>query len=915
MSSQLQLQKFININNKNNININNNGNDDKNGNLNHDGLNQHQRISKPNNDHHRYKRVLLSSPPIHEKRIKIKSNSNSKSANDMCLTTISPITTSCFTITPHSHSHSHIKQLQNSKSPSIFNKFTFKKKKSSLNLKPITTTINIEPNENIHTDCTAHKYGHFFDLNNWKKKFNSFSYSLNSNTNTCNNDTKLNKKVDINLKNVGNVDNEKDPSLENVSDGSKLRHLQDEQKSPINLLQHSSDDLNNRKSSNTTSLTHYSTPQKYKFPSNSNFIVETPPSSSSIPDLISSVTSSTHSKLKAINNIHSPITPSRKGKTINGLTLPGTDGESDININYDNFSRNGKNPARKLFTNYEFYTKSLSSTELNNFISSSGLNTINNDTSIKYTNNSNISVIREEILPLSKPPLSTKQRRRSYNNNFNNNRSFYPFTPSHSNISPASLSSITCNPRTSRSNPHLLHPHFNSYLDLEQEKNNIWPKSQTITDFALNIPEILLLILKFLDEDTILPYKYSSLRKNPLSYHHAYLLYDDETIARQVWQETLNETYNTTKLKARSRSNPRRKINNNQRESGIDPFNDNYKQFGNLYNCALVSWYWNHVTNQILRERIFFDDYSEWLQFLNFRGIKYQAPQDEIISITKPKPVPQEYKQKWNNKNQTRIFILHDLNNITSQQLITISPIIGNSLIKLELTSCKFVLPPISLLSGLNLKKFILTGSYVMTNNFLRNLSKNCSNLLKIDISDCHGKISDLGIISIAKNCKNLKNLNLNRSKYDNTINDISIISIAKYTKIINLSITNCNITDKSILKLSKYRGFELKRLCINDCFKISDKSVSEIFNRNGFSNIEILEIKHCKQIKNLKPLIEFKKKLKDEKNINFLIDGCKTIENRIRLLEWEMNLEIRREIIQDVTDLINNDDDNDNDG
>jgi F-box/leucine-rich repeat protein 2/20 len=122
-------------------------------------------------------------------------------------------------------------------------------------------------------------------------------------------------------------------------------------------------------------------------------------------------------------------------------------------------------------------------------------------------------------------------------------------------------------------------------------------------------------------------------------------------------------------------------------------------------------------------------------------------------------------------------------------------------------------------------------------------ISDNCRNL-KIFDPDSRN-ITDIGLISIAKNCLHLENIEIYNNK---NITDLSLIAISN--NCFNLQILNLDscdqITDEGIIAISN-NCINLKILILNYCDQITDNGIVSISNK--CVNLEELSLNWCDQI------------------------------------------------------------------
>ncbi|RUS17766.1 hypothetical protein BC937DRAFT_89509, partial [Endogone sp. FLAS-F59071] len=131
-----------------------------------------------------------------------------------------------------------------------------------------------------------------------------------------------------------------------------------------------------------------------------------------------------------------------------------------------------------------------------------------------------------------------------------------------------------------------------------------------------------------------------------------------------------------------------------------------------------------------------------------------------------------------------------------------------------------------------------------VVNDAVKRFCKLASPLTLISFVGCQC-ITDESVLAVAKNCPNLKHLDLRGCCL---VSNTSIIEIAKCCiRLQNFNIgrlAGCDITDECVIGVVKLHGEELIRISLNNCPKITDKSIKEIAN---CKHLSVLEIKRCR--------------------------------------------------------------------
>lgn len=405
-----------------------------------------------------------------------------------------------------------------------------------------------------------------------------------------------------------------------------------------------------------------------------------------------------------------------------------------------------------------------------------------------------------------------------------------------------------------------------SNLTLKKRDGSFIPQNQPHQIFQM--PEILLKIISYVDDFTVVPHEESPVRRRPLSYQHALLIYNDEKKASKIWNEQTQTSIDS---------------------HGIPPtsFATNTN---NLFNCFLVNKLWHQVTMELATTKHFFMDYNKWSSFIDFRT---RTPLKR-------------------SKSNTRLFIMHKLSKIRQSDVEKVSPMISGQLEWIEMYVCPKILPTPSMLSGSLLKKLILPGSKLINDSFLKLVAKSCPLLENLDLRECM-LVSDIGVMRISRSCQNLKFLNLGRHSNADLITDRSLFSISMNNpKITTLGLAGCSITDRGLWEVSTHCSNTIERLSLNKCSLLTNSSIPRIIENGYLPNLTVLEIRHILSLTNMKPLVQFKRYQELFAHRTVLIEGCEVLEYRMRQEEWRIDMKNSAKMFKDIITYCNQEDDGD---
>lgn len=382
-----------------------------------------------------------------------------------------------------------------------------------------------------------------------------------------------------------------------------------------------------------------------------------------------------------------------------------------------------------------------------------------------------------------------------------------------------------------------------------------------------HIPEIVSKIISYVDCSSSVPHEASPIRRRPLSYQHALLIYKDERKALKVWRDACESSL---------------------QNDGNPQTNNLSKTSNSLYNCLLVNKLWYRVTLEVASIKLFFSDERKWSSFV------------EKTKRTKPQ----------RTVSNTSLFIMHKLTKAKQQDLEIVAPSISGGLEWVEMYICPKVLPPPIMLTGSLLKKLVLPGSRMVNDDFLKLVAKNCPKLEILDLRACE-LVSDQGICLIAQYCPKLINLNLGRHSNGDLITDDSLAVLSRNTKIETLGLAGCSITDRGVWDLAYYCSDSISRLSLNNCVQLTNNSLPRIIRDGYLSKLAVLEIRNILNFTDFKPLINFKK-IKEVNGHNILIEGCEILEYRMREEEWRFEMKKSAKILNDILIWANDSNDGD---
>ena len=240
-----------------------------------------------------------------------------------------------------------------------------------------------------------------------------------------------------------------------------------------------------------------------------------------------------------------------------------------------------------------------------------------------------------------------------------------------------------------------------------------------------DLPVLLEQIISCLDELNAVPSEPAPVRRKPLSYQHALLIYyPDVDRAKEAWAAACR---------------PRNDDNNAE------------KHHSGVYACLFVNRGWNDAAKRVLRQKAFFSNYETWRRFA--------------------------YRREGHTPH-LKTLVLHKIRQAQDEELWLLGQ--QPRLEWLELHVCSDLLPTEQLLCSPYLKRIALPGCSRVDDSTLKLIARNCPNLEILDLRACE-MVTDKGLIAIAEGCPKLRYLNVGRIKGGERITCEGVDAIARY--------------------------------------------------------------------------------------------------------------------------------------
>lgn len=366
------------------------------------------------------------------------------------------------------------------------------------------------------------------------------------------------------------------------------------------------------------------------------------------------------------------------------------------------------------------------------------------------------------------------------------------------------------------------------------------------------IPEIVHKIIEFAHlQNPTVPEEVAPVRRRPLSFDHAMLIYGDKERAEKALKEQLSPKLQNSNI---------------------------------LYNCLQVNRLFHHITTDILLKKLYFNDPVKFHNFL------HSLKPGSLL-----KPTELALHKLFHMKQHAIDRILHAAD--------------FSRLERLELFMCPKIKAPLQFF-GHKLKTLVITGSKTADDNLMQLIAKKCPNLETLDVRACE-LISDAGMYFIASHCKKLISVNVGRKAKGHLITDASMSLLAKNNpNLSTVGVAGCHVSDRFIWDLALNCNQRMERLSLNNCRYITNLSVPLILYSDYFPQLSVLELMNV-EITNFRPIIEFKRR-QEVKGISMLVEVCELLCRQMRQQEIDMDRAISQRIFKDIAEWANSESDGD---
>lgn len=153
-----------------------------------------------------------------------------------------------------------------------------------------------------------------------------------------------------------------------------------------------------------------------------------------------------------------------------------------------------------------------------------------------------------------------------------------------------------------------------------------------------------------------------------------------------------------------------------------------------------------------------------------------------------------------------------------------------------------------------NLTNISFAGCHQITDTSISLIAQSCPKLVHLDLRAC-GAVSDVSISQVAQACPRLRHLNVGRIREGRRITFASIKLVAELTDVAVLGLAGCDLTDQCIEVLAHARGSGLERLSVNNCHKLTNRSIRKVLEH--CQRLSVFEMKECHLIDDWEAITE----------------------------------------------------------
>ena len=242
--------------------------------------------------------------------------------------------------------------------------------------------------------------------------------------------------------------------------------------------------------------------------------------------------------------------------------------------------------------------------------------------------------------------------------------------------------------------------------------------------------------------------------------------------------------------------------------------------------CLYVNKTWSDAARRVLSNRVEFNSLVTFAKYVDSAAARDNLCRDLLIHKTR-------------DANNTHLAKLNQ-----------------TKLRSIEFYVCPELTPPVDMLVGGSVRRLALPGCSLSDDALMEVVARSCPRLTTLDLRACE-RVSDVGVVAVAKACRELRYLNVGRMQAGERITDVSLEALCAYTSIETVGLAGCDVTDTGVLAIARLRYNDISRVSLNQCRRVTSDSIVQLVKTA--TKLKVLELVGCPRVQAYEALLEFK--------------------------------------------------------
>ena len=242
--------------------------------------------------------------------------------------------------------------------------------------------------------------------------------------------------------------------------------------------------------------------------------------------------------------------------------------------------------------------------------------------------------------------------------------------------------------------------------------------------------------------------------------------------------------------------------------------------------CLYVNKTWSDAARRVLSNRVEFNSLVTFAKYVDSAAARDNLCRDLLIHKTR-------------DANNTHLAKLNQ-----------------TKLRSIEFYVCPELTPPVDMLVGGSVRRLALPGCSLSDDALMEVVARSCPRLTTLDLRACE-RVSDVGVVAVAKACRELRYLNVGRMQAGERITDVSLEALCAYTSIETVGLAGCDVTDTGVLAIARLRYNDISRVSLNQCRRVTSDSIVQLVKTA--TKLKVLELVGCSRVQAYEALLEFK--------------------------------------------------------